>query len=407
MFEDFINALNNFKTNKMRTTLSLLGIIIGVTSVVIITTLGNSLQRSMEDEFKNYSLKVLTIGSSWDRKTRKPAINFDDDFRKDVLEKIPEIKNMFFNQQININISRKNIKADNKTLEWAEPHQLEDLELKLDYGNFFEATDYIIGANKAIIGHALALDLFPEGNAIGKTIDLQISAGGIKSIYPVKITGVLKNTMTWFMQSAQSVFIPRKTYSKIYNHKNLEIYRGEIIAHDENKVPIIKAKLEKYAKDLKPNMYKPIWINSAKSQLDQVNNMLSMVRLVIVSIAGISLLVGGIGIMNIMLVTVTERRKEIGIRKALGATNFAIKLQFLVESATLTLTGGIVGVILGMLISKLLIDKLIPPSMPLKFFFDIKGTIIAFGVSVFIGVFFGLHPAAKAAKLDPVVALGD
>ncbi len=225
--------------------------------------------------------------------------------------------------------------------------------------------------------------------------------------YNFEVCGVLQDTMTWFMDANNNVFIPKASYDKIYDKRNEEIFNAEVIAFDEDDAAIIKNKLEKLAKDLCPEVYRPVWVNSAKSQLDQANNVLGMVRLVILAIGGISLLVGGIGIMNIMLVTVTERKKEIGIRKALGATNRAIKLQFLVESATLTLTGGFAGVLFGMLFSKLIIDNLMPEKARLSFFFDPKGTLIAFGVSVFIGIFFGLHPAAKAAKLDPVVALGD
>ena len=131
------------------------------------------------------------------------------------------------------------------------------------------------------------------------------------------------------------------------------------------------------------------------------------------AVAAISLLVGGIGIMNIMLVTITERKKEIGIRKALGASNAAIRSQFLVESATLTLTGGFIGVVLGLIIggsiARILLPMLAenPEDITIVTSFDIGGIIIAFVISVAIGIFFGLSPALKAAKLDPVKALAD
>ncbi len=407
MFEDFINALNNFRTNKMRTTLSLLGIIIGVTSVVIITTLGNSLQKSMEQEFSKYSLKVLIMSADWNPKTNEQAIKFDNEFRKKAMKEIPEIKSIFYLPHAAANISRKNINLNGRSVQVTEPHRLEDLEITMDYGNFFEMADYIIGENKAILGHKLALELFPEGNAIGKKITLKVNSGQLIHPYSFTVCGVLNDTMTWFMNANSSVFIPKASYDKIYDARKQEISNAEVVAFNENDAPLIKNKLEKLAKESCPDVYRPIWVSSAKSQLDQANNVLGMVRMVILAIGGISLLVGGIGIMNIMLVTVTERKKEIGIRKALGATNRAIKLQFLVESATLTLTGGFAGVAFGMLLGKLIIENLMPDKARLTFFFDPKGTLIAFGVSVFIGIFFGLHPAAKAAKLDPVVALGD
>ena len=145
----------------------------------------------------------------------------------------------------------------------------------------------------------------------------------------------------------------------------------------------------------------------------QLNQMLTTIQIVLSCVAFISLFVGGINIMNIMIATVAERKKEIGIRKALGATNADITVQFLVEAVTLTLSGSILGVCFGLLISATAIN-LIPlkaiinmpiASSKMDFILNIQGIVIAFGVSVAVGVFFGLRPAIKAAKLDPIVAL--
>ncbi len=407
MLEDFINALNNFKTNKLRTLLSLLGIVIGVFSVVIITTLGYSMQKSMEEKFKRFNMNVLTMWVGWDNRAGKQAFKLDDTVRQKILDEIPEIKNIFFSYQNRGFISRNNIIGGDMTVQGVEIYQLETLEFEIDYGNFFEPTDYVSGSNKIVIGKQIAENLFPEGNSIGKTINLKIGQGNYSRIYILEIAGVLKNKMTWFMNSSQTIYIPRNTFNKIYNTERQMISNAQIVTHNANDAPLVKEKMEAFGKKLAPKVYQPVWVQSVKSQLEDMNKIMSMVRLVISVIAGISLLVGGIGIMNIMLVTVTERRKEIGIRKALGATNRAIRIQFLVESATLTLTGGIIGVAIGLLLSKVLVNFVFPAEAEMLFFVDIKGSIIAFAVSVFIGIFFGLHPASKAAKLDPVVALGD
>ena len=139
-----------------------------------------------------------------------------------------------------------------------------------------------------------------------------------------------------------------------------------------------------------------------QSILDQYNQITSSLNLLLSGIAGISLLVGGIGIMNIMIVTVTERKKEIGIRKALGASPAAIRVQFLVESAAITLAGGIVGITIGLCLSAVIVSSFDWPLV-----IQWRNCLAAFTFSAVVGIFFGLHPALRAAKLDPVEALAD
>ena len=147
---------------------------------------------------------------------------------------------------------------------------------------------------------------------------------------------------------------------------------------------------------------------SSKELLTDISSQITLVSAILTAIAVMSLLVGGINIMNIMLVTVTERKKEIGIRKALGASETVIRNQFLVESATLSLTGGIVGMLLGGGLSMLLVQTVFQSSdFEMVFSPNITGSVIAFVVSITIGIFFGLRPAVKAARLDPVAALAD
>ena len=143
-----------------------------------------------------------------------------------------------------------------------------------------------------------------------------------------------------------------------------------------------------------------VWIYSPLTMIKQINEAYATISIMLSAIAGISLLVGGIGIMNIMIVTVTKGRNEIGIRKALGATPSDIRNQFLVESATLTLTGGAIGIGVGIIISAAILY-----ARKLPFAIQWEACLIAFGFSVFVGIFFGLNPALRAAKLDPVEAL--
>ena len=141
-------------------------------------------------------------------------------------------------------------------------------------------------------------------------------------------------------------------------------------------------------------------VNSMKTMIEQVSKITETMSLLLAAVATISLLVGGIGIMNIMIVTVTERRQEIGIRKALGANQKDIMQQFLIESASITVIGGILGIIFGILIS-LVLEYIKGMSFALSF----QACIVSFVFSLFVGIFFGINPALRAAKLDPVVAL--
>ncbi|AEE16307.1 ABC transporter permease [Treponema brennaborense] len=410
MFEDFVNALQNFKTNKTRTFLSLLGIVIGVTSVIIVTTMGSSLYKSLAGQFNDFSMDMITLSPQWNRSTNKPYIELNDEYRTTLIREIPEIKNVFYTNTFDANVIRADLSVGSKQIQAIEPERLETLKLKIDYGGLFSPSDFVNGFQKAIIGDQIAKELFPEGNAVGKRMTLQIKSSN-EHVPPYnfsfEVIGVLTPKNNWLIQSSQSVYVPRKFYadklavagerSTVWNAE-VSVYR----AQDSGKV---ESKIKKISQELGGGYPYAVWTYSAQKDFEQFSKIMNMVRLVLSCVAGISLLVGGIGIMNIMLVTVTERKKEIGIRKALGASNRAILNQFLIESATLTLTGGTIGVLIGIFISKAIVKFFFPAEF--VFALNATGTLIAFAVSVSIGVFFGLHPALKAAKLDPVVALAD
>lgn len=420
MFEDFINALQNFKTNKMRTLLSLLGIVIGVMSVVIITSLSQSLAKSISAEFEDFSLDMITLEARWDPNTRKQVLQFTDDYRNTLMKKIPKIKNIFYSNKFHANVSRKNNTVGSKTVYAVEPGKLESDGSSLDYGSFFSLSDHAFGLQKAVIGKNIAEELFPEGRAIGKTVTLQISSGyGDVPPYNFnfEIVGIIKGARTWFGPSAaNSIFVPRRFYKKnlaVAGSESFDLWQAEVKLFDSSDVDAVQTQISVVSEELTGGASRAVWVFSAQEQLNSINKVVTLVGMVMAAVAAISLLVGGIGIMNIMLVTITERRKEIGIRKALGATNNAIRMQFLVESAALTLSGGIIGVGVGMLISSVITKTLLPmlaenaDDLTVITAFDMQGIIISFIVSVTIGIFFGLHPALKAAKLDPVEALAD
>ncbi len=418
MIEDFFNALHSFRTNKLRTVLSLLGIIIGVTSVVIITTLGSSLTQSVTNSFGDFSLDIINLGARWNQNTRKPYIKFDNKYREHLMNNIPQIKNIFYTKEFEAAVVRGGLSIGNKNIFAVEPERLEALGLKIDYGNFFSASDYAHGFQKVIIGDSVAEQLFPEGNAVGKTLTLQIRSG-YTDVPPYnfefEVAGVLKPKNNWVIRTSDSVFVPQKFYWNQFSSSdewNSIIWEAEVCVFNADDASSVQEQIRSISQELSGGEPFAVWAFSAQSELEQMNGIVKIISLVMASVSGISLLVGGIGIMNIMLVTITERRKEIGIRKALGADRKAIRNQFLVESSTLTLTGGIIGIILGILISTVVVKAILSillseDGIEIVLSFDLFGTLISFAVSVFIGIFFGLNPALKAAKLDPVKALAD
>ncbi len=397
MFEDFINALQNFKVNKTRTFLSLLGIVIGVTAVVIVTTMASSLDATLKKEFSRFALDIMNI-EYWQADEQK--LPFNEAFRKELSENVTGIKNIFYFCDFNARVLRANVSTDVR-ISACEYGALEANQYKIDYGSFFTTSDFAHGTHKAVLGKNIAETLFPEGNAVGKTITLNTK----KANFTLTVIGVLEHKSVWSYSPNRTIFIPRSFVSKKINPLQ-EIYRVDIQLVDENSAGTVRRLVNDFA-DKKAEVLNAIWISTAQGVLEDSNKELAIVNIVLTAIAAISLLVGGIGIMNIMIVTVTERKHEIGIRKALGASNGNIRNQFLVESATLTLTGGTIGVLLGSVICFLIVTFVFPKDIGFIFAFNLTGTIVAFAVSVSTGIFFGLNPALKAARLDPVEALSE
>lgn len=395
MFEDLYNALQNFRLNKTRTILSLLGVIIGVASVIIITTLGQSATQNIKGSFGSSGLDIVRLNSGFaNRRVSTGSITFNEAFREDLWDNVPYLKAIYYNNTLSTSLLEGDVSVTSNATA-IEYNYLEMNNFELEYGEFFTVSDSTQGLQKIILGNEVATSLFPEGNAVGKTIILISS--DIR--FGFEVIGVLKEDQTsGFESTASATYIPRGFYDKKITPATTassiviqlmdQKYATEV-------VDIIKAyALEETGQD------NSIQVTSMQSILEQYDEVMGTVSLLLSGIAAISLLVGGIGIMNIMIVTVTERRKEIGIRKALGATPNAIRMQFLVESATISLLGGIFGIIIGLLLSAV-------ATYVMDWAYAIQWTacLIAFLFSAFVGVFFGFNPASRAAKLDPVEAL--
>ena len=406
MFEDILSALHNFRHNKMRTLLSLLGIMIGVSSVVLTMNLSRSLEESVALEFKDLSNAIISVmPQSW----RNRKIVFNNRYAETLKKQIPEIKNVFLFDTFNATVFRGRLNAGAKECYVVDYGYIEANRWKLEYGKPFTVSDFISGARKVIIGEDIAKGLFPEGNAAGKTLTLSVGGGNsVPLLFTCTVSGVLKTKQTGGMGQMQNyVLIPRIFLIRQLGRQDVgarvEVEVYDTVTDFETVEHAIKAASDDFA-----HSKNTVRMWSARSMQKQIQSSLAMIAAVLSGIAGLSLLIGGVGIMNIMLVTVAERRQEIGIRKALGATTGAILSQFLTESAAISILGGGIGLAAGFLISFLAITPVLKQfsgGSEVVVAFNTQGAVIAFLISAGAGIFFGLYPAWQAGKLDPVKAL--
>ena len=391
MLEDFLNSIQNFKRNKTRTFLSLLGVIIGVAAVIIITSMGESSTKQVQDTFGTNGLDIVEIRSGFMRRNRDSiTLVFDESFRENLFDGVKDIKKIWYKNSLSATLSVGEVSAS-VSCTAIEYGYLEMYGFQLEAGKFFSVSDVEEGMQKIILSHDMAEQLFPDGNALGQKIMLVVD----KVTFGFKIVGITKDQTTGM--ETGTAFIPRGFYSKkIKPNPSADSVLVQVTSQEKSS-PMVQT-LTSYCKNLTGT--DSVRVNSMKTMIEQVSKITETMSLLLAAVAAISLLVGGIGIMNIMIVTVTERRQEIGIRKALGANQKDIMQQFLIESASITVIGGILGIIFGILIS-LVLEYIKGMSFALSF----QACIVSFVFSLFVGIFFGINPALRAAKLDPVVAL--
>jgi putative ABC transport system permease protein len=396
LFEDFINALRNFKSNKTRTFLSLLGIIIGVASVIMVTTIGQSATENVKRSLGQAGLDLVQVHPGWAMR-RSQEIELNENFRNELVSSIQGIRNIVFSNDFGGRLRYGSLDLGN-SIQAVEQDYFSMMGIALDYGRFFSTPEQVLGSQKILLGSEAARYLFPEGNALGKIVILQMDG----YMMGFEVIGVLaESDAVGFQSPNQNTFVPRTVYTRKISPGDTKAGNILIQATKQNDTPRIQSEIQALALK-KTGSDQALMVFSMQSMLDQYNQVTGSMNLLLSGIAGISLLVGGIGIMNIMIVTVTERKKEIGIRKALGASPGAIRAQFLVESATITLTGGIAGISLGLLLSAVVVSSFKWPLV-----IQWQNCSLAFVFSAVVGIFFGLHPALRAAKLDPVEALAD
>ena len=396
VLETFRQALQNVWSNKLRTFLTMLGIIIGVMAVIVIVGLGNGMTRSMRDSFSAMGTNTLSI-QIWGYGSRTATV--DDLY--DLVKKNPKLLSSISPQ---LDFSDNTPKVGTTTYRYSEMYGVDEnyIEMKgytLAKGRNIQYMDIADNKQICVIGDYINRTAY-GGNAVGQTIKL--------GPYKFRIVGVLaaKVSDPDMQQGSDDdcVYLPYTTAMRLSSQSTVNNYAA--VMEDESRANEAKSAVESELQRLlgSDNGY---YVYSASEWLEEMNNMINMVIVILTGIASISLLVGGIGIMNIMLVSVTERTREIGIRKALGAKERTILSQFVVEAATTSALGGALGIALGYIVS-MGANKVLPmftSGTTVTVSPSFNSIAVAFGISVGIGVLFGYLPAKRAARLNPIEAL--
>ncbi len=389
VFENIKLAFSAMRGSKMRTLLSLLGIIIGVGSVVAILTIGDSASKSITDSISVGGLDMVTIYPAIGQRTTGI---FTEEFGDTLMRDVEGIERVLPQNSSNATI-RNNKQSMNATVTGVLSSYAEALNLEYSDGEFFSTIDNINRRQVAVLGSSIAEELFPEGQALGGYVS--IFRNQAKSYL---VVGVLEpKDATFNISYDKSIFIPYNTYEQRFRKSSSVGSYVVKIAEGYDTIEVSDLITEDLDNLVGTDGYS---LFSPASLAEMATEITSTFSAFLAAIAAISLLVGGIGIMNIMLVSVAERTKEIGIRKALGASPNVIRGQFISEAITLTVLGGVLGIILGSALSYA-ITNLMDWSLHLSY----TSFILAMGFSMFVGVFFGWYPAMKASKLDPIEAL--
>lgn len=399
-FDKIKLALTGVGSNKFRSFLTLLGIIIGVSSVILMVSLGSGTRAVVSGQFESISTRQVYLSTNWNLSysSRGKLSKNDESYLENASTGNIDIT-PFYRSYRSVEYSDKNFQA---TVAGVRSNALELTNLKLKYGRMISEDDIQGRKNAVVISESVLTQLSNRedySDMIGEEITI-----GDKNLTVVGILGQSSSTLAL---SNNSALLPITTYNNIFPRRS-KYYDFMLIKYGNN---IKESDLIAQINYLLNNKYGTVNgenrfnMEGLQGRVELVNQITTVLTYLLGGIATISLLVGGIGVMNIMLVSVKERTREIGLRKAIGATNQDVQHQFLFESIILAVGGGIIGIVLGMSLSFI-------TNFGISHFFDWwKGSIplwviiLSFGVTVAIGLIFGFYPAYKASQLDPIEAL--
>jgi len=385
-------AVEGIWVNKLRSALTVLGIIIGVMAVIIVITIGQGGREKIMTEMESMgsNLFVVYVGTVEDGDYERYMMSEED--CRIIRESVDGLKSIVPVAYANPSVQSKR-KKQNCSLVATDGDYAQIRNVQMVQGRFFSSSDNASTRRVVVINQKMADDLFGVG---GDALDQKIMLAG----NPVIVIGVSKSMAGMFGGGDRwEAYIPINLYYTIFDSNGVFEMQGTAINKDRvDEVAQRVVKIMELRHGVKGSEVYRIF--NMEQEMQAANEVTAILTMIIGAIAGISLLVGGIGVMNIMLVSVTERTREIGIRMAIGARRQDIMRQFLIESVVLSLLGGIIGIILGMLSA-----ALICAGIQMPFNISLPTILIASLFSMAVGIFFGLYPANRAAKLDPIEAL--
>jgi len=403
-FELLRSAFRGMTANKLRSVLTLLGVMIGVAAVILLLAVGNGSSQQINGLITQLGTNTLTVRAGSGFGFGGQSATDSDSTKKLTLDvsnqlaasHLGHVKAVVPQVTTSLTVSSDAASEASTSVVGTTSDYFTVTTNKIGTGSAFTAADNTSAAKVAVIGSTLATELFPEGSALGRSIQIDGT--------PFTVVGILQTQSSTGVTDANSVVIaPIDRVQRSFtgfgaiSTMTVEATSSDDVGAAQGEVEVMLDQLLAYDPQ-STTATAPYTITDQTQLLQTAASSAQSFTVLLGAVAAISLLVGGIGVTNVMLVTVTERTREIGIRKALGATRGAILGQFLVEAATLTLLGGVLGVVLALIGARFEING----TQPVVLDYSIP---LALGVSVAIGVFFGVYPAARAAAMRPIQAL--
>lgn len=402
ILENILSAFKNVFSNKLRTVLTMLGIIIGIAAVIAITSVGNGSQQQITEQFDSLGVGRITVSL---RSNSPRDMHSSDALTYDDYELLKNIRGIKYISPV-YSASYATVKlmdpkeTNTASISGVTPEYENIMSPTLLYGRYISDTDVEMKNKVVVINDTTAEKIFGKSDesVVGEKISIKTWQGSFK----YTIIGITENENAeteslYDNEYPENMVIPITTAFRLFNQKTLSSIT--LVANDPENADSL-CELITNTLDNEHNTSEKYTAESSTAQMDAMNEVTGTVTLLISGVAAISLVVGGIGVMNIMLVTVTERTREIGIRKSIGAKNKDIMLQFVVEAIILTGIGGILGIIFGWVAG-----AVAGHFMGVTSVVSVNSIIIAFLISSAIGIIFGVYPARKAAMLDPIEAL--
>ncbi|WP_312470083.1 ABC transporter permease [Neobacillus sp.] len=383
IFQSIKMALRSIKSNKLRSILTMLGIIIGVSSVIVLVSIAQGSATNVTNQINQLGTNLLTVN------TFGTDLALTEDKIGD-LSKLSGVKAIapVISGRVNV---KKDRTSSQVTLTGTTGAYSSVRDAKVSQGRFLTDLDIEYRQKIAVLGANTAATFFGTDNPVGQYIQVDGTS--------FKIVGVLASKGSSLGQSGDDVVIvPLSTGERLVKTTNInQVY---IQGKSEQQMDLVMTEVEMKMASMFPNKSDSYTVTNQKDLMDTMSSVTQTMTMMLGGIAGISLLVGGIGIMNIMLVSVSERTREIGIRKAIGAKRRDVLLQFLIEAAVLSSMGGIIGILAG-----IGLGKIISTALSLTVTYSTSVILLAFIFSVIVGIVFGVFPANKASKLNPIQAL--